>query len=271
MKKILMLILTLSVILLTSCYNTYTASKTPPPVVNTESDAEILGVQYVRTDGYNDTFIYPRLIKITSVESLEYYNTTFDGIYSFGKREMVYSDTTIGFADAIEKYDSEFFKEYDLYLAVVEEGSGSIRHLVEEVENGYVKITSLIPEVGTDDMAEWHIILEVNKGDVIIGINEKDVPIYTPYEIYSDFLDHIEAIAVKYLKEELGITDAELLRVEKTDFGKISKEGFEDPLGYNPGYPESPVWSYTFQRNDNIIELYLCDSPFVFGYKKIPS
>lgn len=267
MKKILLLFVIFSLMfILVSCYSDYKVDEIQPPIVQDGVVTEILGVQYIRTDGYNDNFEYPRLIRITSRESLDYYYNSFNGIYSLGSRDTVYSDSTIGFINAIEKYDDGYFKNCDLYLAVLEEGSGSIRHLVEDVDDGYVKITSLLPGVCTEDMAEWHIILEVNKNKSLKGINRKETPIYTPKDIYSEFLGLLEKAAIDYLKE-LGFENAQLTAFTRTDFASVMKNGFENPLGYNPGYPESPVWKTTVGE----LELYLCDAPFVFGYKNIPS
>lgn len=62
-------------------------------------------------------------------------------------------------------------------LIVLQEGSGSIRHEITDVrrhrlEDGAsdgwaITIDSKAPEVVTDDMAQWHLFLEVQMGDVI--------------------------------------------------------------------------------------------------------
>jgi len=53
-------------------------------------------------------------------------------------------------------------------MILLEEGSGSIRHEVESVgiDSGdiWVKIKSIVPEACTDDMAEWHILIEPEAG-----------------------------------------------------------------------------------------------------------
>ena len=56
-------------------------------------------------------------------------------------------------------------------MMVLEEGSGSIRHEVKSVIKNpdgsfAVDIKRDVPEIGTDDMAEWHIFLEIDCGKI---------------------------------------------------------------------------------------------------------
>ncbi len=271
MKKTLFLLLLFAFIFtLVSCVLTY---KLEDPIhedkkelSEKEGKVEILGVQYIRTDGYVELFEYPRLIIVTSRDELQAYYNHFSGIYYLDARETVYSDSTIGWITACEKYDEEFFKNNDLYMAVLEEGSGSIRHSVEGIDNGSVFVKSVIPEVCTDDMAEWHILIEVEKGAEISQINGKTVSVTTPDEIYEKFLKILENTATEYLKNEYEIEDAVLKFTEKTDFGSVKNLGFHNPLGYSPGYDASPVWKMDFLKSDgSFFTLLVCDSPFVFG------
>ena len=65
-------------------------------------------VQYIRTDGYHEGEEYPKFFWITSLEELqEYYEANRDK-YDLKSKDTVYSDTTIGLADAIKKYDDSF-------------------------------------------------------------------------------------------------------------------------------------------------------------------
>ncbi len=135
--------------------------------------ARILGdIKYIRTDGYNEIIDYPMLVKITSRGELDRYVEAYKDIFYLGSRETVYSDTTVGFADAIIGYDDAYFAENELWLAVLEEGSGSIRHEFKGITGGFLNIDSTAPEVCTDDMAEWHIIVEAPIGMELWGINE---------------------------------------------------------------------------------------------------
>ena len=128
---------------------------------------------YVRTNGYHDGEKYPRASWITTPDEIQkYYEANKDKYYleSIGHP---YSDQTVGgFTEAVKDYDEAFFRDYDLIFVVLEEGSGSIRHEVTAVkalrqndgrQSLQTEITRLIPEVGTDDMAEWHVILEIPK------------------------------------------------------------------------------------------------------------
>ena len=108
---------------------------------------------------------------------LEAYYEAYKDIYDLERREVVYSDTSIGFLDACDKYDDAYFERQNLVLIVLQEGSGSIRHEITDVrrhsmENGAldgwdITIDVKAPEVVTDDMAQWHLFLEVQMGDVI--------------------------------------------------------------------------------------------------------
>ncbi|MBO5968646.1 MAG: hypothetical protein J6S14_09135 [Clostridia bacterium] len=153
-------------------------------------------VQYIRTNGYHEDVKYPVVKVIRSVDELNnYYNANKDK-YDLGRHEKVYSDTTIGFLDACDKYDEAYFEKQSLIIVLLEEGSGSVRHKVESVIMGtdnvcYINIDSIVPEVGTDDMAEWHILIEPeqditvpSESDVIVyldGVNPKTQP-NTVYE-----------------------------------------------------------------------------------------
>lgn len=146
--------------------------------------------QYIRT-GWNDEENYPSVRVICSVEELKtYYNENKD-IYYLERRKDPASDSTIGFLDAADKYDDAYFEKQILIMVLLEEGSGSIRHKVDYVKKGYdgkfyINVLSIIPEIGTDDMAGWHILIEPEKNvtvekesDITVlldGIDPKKVP-----------------------------------------------------------------------------------------------
>lgn len=147
--------------------------------------------QYIRTNGYHEGAEYPVAKIIRSVDELnDYYKANKDK-YDLERHEKVYSDTTIGFLDACDKYDETYFENQILIMVLLEEGSGSNRHKVESVKVSsdgtlYVSISSIVPEVGTCDMAEWHILIEpeadvdvASESDVIVyldGVNPKTQP-----------------------------------------------------------------------------------------------
>ena len=138
----------------------------------TAPEAYAFEAQYIRTNGGPEEG-YPYHTVISSRAELEAYYESHKDSYDLERRETVYSDSTIGFLDACDKYDDAYFERQNLVLIVLQEGSGSIRHEITDVrrnmENGGWDITidSKSPEVVTDDMAQWHLFLEVQMGDVI--------------------------------------------------------------------------------------------------------
>ncbi|MBR5314385.1 MAG: hypothetical protein IKU45_03105, partial [Clostridia bacterium] len=136
-----------------------------PTVINYDFDC-----QYIRTNGSTDGVEYPIVKIIRSQEELkEYYENNKD-VYYLESRESVSSDSTIGFIDACKVYDNEFFSNNVLLVIVLEEGSGSIRHLVDKVTTterdgnlqADVEISRKVPGACTDDMAVWHVLIDVS-------------------------------------------------------------------------------------------------------------
>ena len=128
--------------------------------------------RYIRTDGYHDGVRYPVVTVIDTADGLSRYFEEYGDLYDFSHRETVYADTSIGFVDAIAPYDAAWFEGHRLLVILLEEGSGSIRHEVTSVTGGSapeVEIARLCPEVGTDDMAEWHILIELDRGAYLSG------------------------------------------------------------------------------------------------------
>lgn len=123
--------------------------------------------QYIRTDGYVSGAKYPAVAVIRSKEELEEYYAVNKDVYDMSSRDKIYPDTTIGFADAMQDYSEAYFGGNALILVLLEEPSGSIRHNVSSVTAGgnglCISIERLLPEVGTCDMAEWHIFAEIAK------------------------------------------------------------------------------------------------------------
>ncbi len=62
-----------------------------------------------------------------------YYNENKEK-YSLERREDPASDSTIGFLDACDKYNAEYFEKQILVMVLLEEGSGSVRHNVDNVK-----------------------------------------------------------------------------------------------------------------------------------------
>jgi len=129
--------------------------------------------QYIRTNGYVDGASYPVVTLIESKEELDAYYEANRDRYDLERHDAVYSDQTIGFLDACDRYDKEYFdEERNLVLILLEEPSGSNRHEITDVRRNdkgewVITIDRILPECGTDDMAEWHLFLEIQMGNVI--------------------------------------------------------------------------------------------------------
>ena len=108
------------------------------------------------------SFNYPVVTIISSRAELKQYCNDYEDMYDFSRHQ--YSPT--GFTDAIGRYSDAFFADNFLVLVLLEETSGSNRHRLERIEeNGNIVITRLVPEIGTADMAQWHIIIELGNND----------------------------------------------------------------------------------------------------------
>jgi len=146
-------------------------------LTHNEPEAYAFEAQYIRTNGYSGDKSYPYHVVIDSRKDLEAYYEANKDLFDLERREVVYSDTSIGFLDACDKYDDAYFERQNLVLIILEEGSGSIRHEITDVRahrdnNGAslgwdITIDRIVPEGGTDDMAQWHLFLEVQMGNII--------------------------------------------------------------------------------------------------------
>lgn len=124
------------------------------------------GSQYVRTDGfyyYADTG-YPHVVAIDSVEAgREYYLNIAPRDFEDGEPTL---STGVLKPLVGEEYTEDFFAESYLIFIILEEPSGSISHSVQfvhltEDDHLQIAINRNVPEVGTDDMAYWHVVLEL--------------------------------------------------------------------------------------------------------------
>lgn len=170
MKKIIALVLTvICVIGLCSCNPSNVSSPAPESYAFT--------AQYIRTNGHSDGRSYPYHVVIQSREELEAYYAANKDFFDLARKETVYSNTTIGFLDACDRYNDAYFERQNLVLIVLEEGSGSVRHEITDVRHhgdgsgsfdGWdITINRIVPEVVTCDMAQWHLFLEIQMGNVI--------------------------------------------------------------------------------------------------------
>ena len=129
----------------------------------------------IRTDGYHEGLVYPRAVLIGSAGELEAYILENQSLYSFGET----------FTEAAAAYDEAWFAGHQLILAVVEAGSGSVRYTVTDVtaeKDGTVTVQVAVqsPEVGTADMAEWHLLIELEgrplaaDAEIAVQLNAED-------------------------------------------------------------------------------------------------
>lgn len=123
---------------------------------------------------------FPYVVIIETPDELKKYIKEKEFIYDLSRKTEVYSDTTIGFLDAVDKYDDVYFKENSLIIAVDTQPSGSIRYTYAELvcaENSKLFdtlwLTEYHPCLQTCDCAEWHVIVEVKKGTYAENIQLK--------------------------------------------------------------------------------------------------
>ncbi len=64
-------------------------------------------------------------------------------------------------------YNKEYFASHILFVATLVERSGSIRHEVKNIHYSKsemtVTILTTLPNMGTCDMAQWHLLIEVDR------------------------------------------------------------------------------------------------------------
>lgn len=134
---------------------------------------------YTRTDGYIEKKTYPYVTVINSRTELEKYTADNEGQYNFYE-----TSSSEGFYDIVTPYDAVFFADNSLVMIMLEEGSGSIRHEVKDIvcENGETTVTieRIVPSGAvTDDMAEWHVVVEIPKTSPILENPENIKVVFT--------------------------------------------------------------------------------------------
>lgn len=111
----------------------------------------------------------PCIILIKTLAELDKYYAENEKDLDLGHKDKVYDDTTIGFADAIERYDEAFFEMHDLIMIRLSEPSGSYRHEVLGFvpgESSVVVVSKIVPFVCTDDTADWFILVPIEKNTI---------------------------------------------------------------------------------------------------------
>ncbi len=115
----------------------------------------------VRTDCNIGGVSYPQYAIVRSVEELNEYVSGSEGMYNLSENP--------GWLAATGIYDEGWFKDNDLILITLSESSGSVSHVVNSVvkntDGSYcVTIERIEPEISTDDMAQWHVLISVSEG-----------------------------------------------------------------------------------------------------------
>lgn len=171
MRKIALLLLC-SLLFLSACQKqpaeppVSTNPETQPTAASPILPVEItFDAQYIRTGGYEDTIRYPVVQVITSREALQTYYESSKELYALDG----FSTEDPGFWGACSKYDDAYFRDRFLLMVLTQAGSGSTRFQVDSLEmtdDGQltVAIHTEMPEIGTADMAQWHILIEPEAG-----------------------------------------------------------------------------------------------------------
>ncbi|MBR5682736.1 MAG: hypothetical protein IKW96_05580 [Ruminococcus sp.] len=116
--------------------------------------------QYIRAHYFGDDYTsFPKRKVITSRAELDSYIEQNKGTFTLDNGQ----GSSVSFIDATAKYDDNWFNSHKLIIAVLRESSGSIGHEVVQVGGLNITIKRIVPQVGTDDMAYWHILIEVDK------------------------------------------------------------------------------------------------------------
>lgn len=121
--------------------------------------------QYIRTNCYGGNVSYPQKKLITSRSELDSY---IEEYWENAEKRWSGSYNDDEFIKAAAKYDDNWFRSHKLMLVVLETGSGSHRYNVVQVGGIGVTIERKLPQIETCDMAEWHILIEVDK-DVYVN------------------------------------------------------------------------------------------------------
>ncbi|MBQ7921443.1 MAG: hypothetical protein IJ325_02560, partial [Clostridia bacterium] len=189
-------------------------------------DTKDFDVQYIRAGIKAEDYIYPTAKIFRTEDELEDYLTN----------ETHMSENLLS---ACEKYDAEYFNDQILVAVLLHEGSGSIRHEVERVgiDSGdlWVKIKTIVPEVGTDDEAWWHIFIEPEAGVDVAG--EEDVIV---------FLDGVNA------------TEKHTVASHSKGFANISitlKDGWEYDIADEAGTNEFAINIYPAGQSQNKLRI----------------
>lgn len=194
--------------------------------------------RYIRSGSYGGDSDFPIVKYIKSREELEKY-------VQDNHADYIINMSNPSFLDACSQYDKEFFSNKMLILLVIEEGSGSIRHKVNGIsritEDGEerlkIDVDRKVPEVGTDDMALWHLIIETEKNAL------------PPEEKTYVFIDGKNAsLDGHYVSHSVGVANISFTLPKGWEYrvGTETKFGFTLEV-YSPNAPDRIL---TFEYSD---------------------
>ena len=132
-----------------------------------EEDAGYRELRFTAKDGYQA----PLLIRITSSEDRE---TVYDILSETAYLDEAYDytggynrDLFTGWLSLTECYNAPWFESHDLYIAVLGEDSSTPRYSAKITDGGQLKISATQHELFSDDLIGRHLLLEVEKGEVL--------------------------------------------------------------------------------------------------------
>jgi len=160
MKRIIVIVLgVMMVFMLSACDDIEMDDRTGTTPLVFGTDYEVENIRTEPLMGYPEDGV-EEVYWIESLSDLETYVQEYEVIFDFDWDNP-------SFYEHIEQYDEAFFDEYHLFFIIVDEPSGSIRHGIEEITaaEGVLNIhmSRSIPEMGTMDMACWHVVIELDK------------------------------------------------------------------------------------------------------------
>ena len=110
-----------------------------------------------------------RHIPVVRIDSPDALAEFLEAMSAYFQLDVAY-DGNQSFADAVKTYDDAFFSDRLLLLLCTQETSGSIRHRIKDtpISGGglSVVVEAIVPEIGTDDMADWFIMLELSREEL---------------------------------------------------------------------------------------------------------
>ena len=182
--------------------------------------------QYIRT-GYSSLDAHNYQI-IRHYGDLNWYYENNKGICNLERNDPGNAiDLTIGFLDAIDKYNTQWFDENALVLIPLIESSGGITHTIYsyEVDMDVLKINikSNLTGAATEDMAGWHLIMEVKQSHI------QDL---NCVEIYRDniLLNEVKnEVSLSYFHPFLGNYGDEFVEVQYVNYrGSVAPGVLQD-------------------------------------------